>query len=73
VRDQIGRGLKPVYGSRPLLAFKSKFQPEYRPPYLSYPQATALPAIGILVARAYRPDLDAAATVTLLARVLRRR
>ena len=29
VLDQIGRGLEPVYGFRSLLAFKSKFQPEY--------------------------------------------
>ena len=64
-------GLEPVYGFRSLLAFKSKFQPEYRPLYLTYPQATALPAIGTAVARAYLPDLDAAATVTLLRRVLR--
>jgi len=73
VLDQIGRGLESVSGFRSLLAFKSKFHPEYRPLYLTYPQATALPAIGTAVARSYLPDLDTAATVTLLKRMLRRR
>ncbi len=71
--DQISRGLEPVYGFRSLLAFKAKFQPDFRPLYLTYPDPTALPAIGTSIARAYLPDLDAATTVTLVRRLVRRR
>lgn len=70
--DQIGRSLEPVYGFRSLLAFKAKFQPEFRSLHLTYPDPTALPSIGTSIARAYLPDLDAAATVTLVRRLLRR-
>lgn len=55
--DATGQRLEPVYGFRSLLAFKAKFQPEYRPLYLAYPDAAALPAIGNAVGRAYLPDL----------------
>jgi lysylphosphatidylglycerol synthetase-like protein (DUF2156 family) len=71
--DQISRGLEPVYGFRSLLAFKAKFQPEFRPLYLTYPDPTALPAIGTAIARAYLPDLDAATTFTLARKLLRQR
>ncbi len=57
--DVSGRALEPVYGFRSLLAFKAKFQPEYRPLFLAYPDPAALPAIGIAIARAYLPDLTA--------------
>jgi phosphatidylglycerol lysyltransferase len=57
VLDAIGQRLEPVYGFRSLLAFKAKFQPEYRPLYLAYPDAAALPAIGNAIGRAYLPDL----------------
>jgi lysylphosphatidylglycerol synthetase-like protein (DUF2156 family) len=70
--DQISRGLEPVYGFRSLLAFKAKFQPEFRPLHLTYPDPTALPAIGTAIARAYLPDLDAATTVTLARKLLRK-
>ncbi|MCE3551376.1 DUF2156 domain-containing protein [Pseudonocardia sp. RS11V-5] len=55
--DAIGQRLEPVYGFRSLLAFKAKFQPEYRPLHLAYPDAAALPAIGNAIGRAYLPDL----------------
>jgi lysylphosphatidylglycerol synthetase-like protein (DUF2156 family) len=55
--DAIGQRLEPVYGFRSLLAFKAKFQPEYRPLLLAYPDAAALPAIGNAIGRAYLPDL----------------
>ncbi|HEY0815819.1 MAG TPA: DUF2156 domain-containing protein [Pseudonocardia sp.] len=71
--DQISRGLEPVYGFRSLLAFKAKFQPDFRPLHLTYPDTTALPAIGTSIARAYLPDLDAAGAVTLIRRLLHRR
>lgn len=69
--DVTGRALEPVYGFRSLLAFKAKFQPEYRPLHMAYPDAAALPSIANAITRAYLPDLDAASTLRLL-RGLRR-
>lgn len=69
--DVTGRTLEPVYGFRSLLAFKAKFQPSYRPLYMAYPDAAALPAIATAITRAYLPDLDAVSTLRLL-RGLRR-
>jgi phosphatidylglycerol lysyltransferase len=67
--DVIGHALEPVYGFRSLLAFKAKFQPEYRPLYLCYPDPAALPAIGLAIARAYLPDLTARQSARLLSRL----
>jgi lysylphosphatidylglycerol synthetase-like protein (DUF2156 family) len=53
--DGVGRVLEPVYGFRSLLAFKAKFQPEYRPLYIAYPDPVALPAITNAIGRAYLP------------------
>ena len=50
--------LEPVYGFGSLLAFKAKFQPEYRPLYLAYPETAALPAIGRAITHAYLPHLS---------------
>jgi phosphatidylglycerol lysyltransferase len=54
--DFLGDALEPFYGFRSLLAFKAKFQPEFRPMYLVFPNETALAEIGLAVARAYMPD-----------------
>ncbi|MBW0115075.1 DUF2156 domain-containing protein [Pseudonocardia sp. KRD-169] len=67
--DTSGRALEPVYGFRSLLAFKAKFQPEYRPLHMLYPDAAALPAVGSAIARAYLPDLGPATTLRLLRRI----
>jgi phosphatidylglycerol lysyltransferase len=56
--DFLGRSLEPVYGFRSLLAFKRKFQPEFQPLFMAYPDPIALPAIGIALARAYLPSLS---------------
>ena len=56
--DFLGRSLEPVYGFRSLLAFKRKFQPEFQPLFMAYPDPVALPAIGIALARAYLPTLS---------------
>jgi lysylphosphatidylglycerol synthetase-like protein (DUF2156 family) len=48
--------LEPVYGFRSLAAYKDKFRPEHLPQVLAYPDAVALPAITVAVARAYLPD-----------------
>ena len=67
--DVIGHALEPVYGFRSLLAFKAKFQPEYRPLYLCYPDPAALPAIGLAIARAYLPEVTARQSARLLSRL----
>jgi phosphatidylglycerol lysyltransferase len=71
VLDLVGRRLEPVYGFRSLLAFKAKFQPVYRPLYLAYPDATALPAIGNAIGRAYLPELNASQAAALARAILR--
>jgi lysylphosphatidylglycerol synthetase-like protein (DUF2156 family) len=53
--DTAGRALEPVCGFRSLLAFKAKFQPQYRPLYIAYPDPAALPAITNAIGRAYLP------------------
>jgi phosphatidylglycerol lysyltransferase len=57
ILDTVGRTLEPVYGFRSLLAFKAKFQPQYRPLFMSYPDAAALPSIGNAITRAYLPKI----------------
>lgn len=67
--DFLGRTLEPVYGFRSLFAFKRKFQPEFHPLFMAYPDPVALPAIGVALARAYLPTLtmrEAAAFVRSL-------
>ena len=56
VLGAVARVLEPAYGFRSLAAFKEKFRPERRPQVLAFPDAVALPAIGLAVARAYLPD-----------------
>lgn len=54
----ISESLEPVYGFRSLLNFKRKFQPEFRPLILAYPDPSSLPAIGLALTRAYLPSLS---------------
>jgi lysylphosphatidylglycerol synthetase-like protein (DUF2156 family) len=68
--DLIARRLEPVYGFGSLLAFKAKFQPEYRPLYLAYADPVALPAIGSALTRAYLPDSSAHELARLLRAIL---
>jgi phosphatidylglycerol lysyltransferase len=56
--DFLARALEPVYGFQSLLAFKRKFQPEFHPLFMSYPDPVALPTIGFALARAYLPSLS---------------
>jgi phosphatidylglycerol lysyltransferase len=53
----VRRTLEPVYGFQSLLAFKRKFQPEFHPLHMAYPDPVALPAIGFALVRAYLPSL----------------
>ena len=62
--DVIGRRLEPVYGFRSLLAFKRKFQPEFQPLLMAYPDPVALPTIGVALARAYLPTLSLRAALS---------
>ncbi|AMM21068.1 hypothetical protein AX769_14150 [Frondihabitans sp. PAMC 28766] len=54
----IARTLEPAYGFATLLAFKKKFQPEFVPLLMAYPDPLELPAIGTALARAYLPELS---------------
>ncbi|GAA4999896.1 DUF2156 domain-containing protein [Kitasatospora paranensis] len=67
--DWIGRVLEPVYGFRSLLAFKAKFQPEYRPLYMVYPDPAALPAITRAIGKAYLPHMTPGQGVRLMRRL----
>lgn len=71
--DRVGAALEPVYGFRSLLAFKAKFNPDYRPLYLVYADAAALPAIGVAVGRAYLPGVGLAESARLLGTLSRAR
>ena len=53
--DVAGQALEPVYGFRSLLAFKAKFQPEYQPLYMAYPDPAQLALIGTAIGKAYLP------------------
>jgi lysylphosphatidylglycerol synthetase-like protein (DUF2156 family) len=60
----IGRALEPVYGFTSLLAFKRKFQPEFHPLFMAFPDPVALPTIGLALARAYLPSLSVRQAMT---------
>ncbi|HTW00806.1 MAG TPA: DUF2156 domain-containing protein [Streptosporangiaceae bacterium] len=67
--DIIGTAIEPVYGFRSLLRFKAKFQPEYEPLYLIYPDPAALGPIVIAIGRAYLPSLTSRQALRLLAKL----
>jgi lysylphosphatidylglycerol synthetase-like protein (DUF2156 family) len=54
----IGTRLEPVYGFKSLFNFKRKFQPEFRPVYMAYPDSLALPTIALALARTYVPSMS---------------
>ena len=62
----MARLLEPAYGFRSLAAYKEKFRPVHRPQVLAFPDAVALPAISLAVARAYLPELTLPAVRRLL-------
>ncbi|MGZ4644245.1 MAG: bifunctional lysylphosphatidylglycerol flippase/synthetase MprF [Blastococcus sp.] len=61
-----GRTMEPVYGFRSLLAFKAKFQPQYRPLWLVYPSPADLPRIARAVSSAYLPHVSVGQAVRLV-------
>ncbi len=54
--DRMGAALEPYYGFRSLHSFKTKFQPQFDPLFLVFPDEAALPRIGLALSRAYLPD-----------------
>jgi phosphatidylglycerol lysyltransferase len=72
VLEYIGARLEPVYGFRSLLNFKRKFQPEFLPLSMAYPDPLALPAIGVALARAYLPSMSVRARIQLLRNIAQR-
>lgn len=68
--DYLAATLEPVYGFRSLLAFKAKFQPEYRPLHMAYPEAAALPVIAQALIRAYLPGVSVRQLAGLTRRML---
>ncbi|ACU37292.1 bifunctional lysylphosphatidylglycerol flippase/synthetase MprF [Actinosynnema mirum] len=68
--DHLASTLEPVYGFRSLLAFKAKFQPDYRPLHMAYPEGAALPAIGRALMRAYLPQVSARQIAALTRKLL---
>lgn len=70
VLDVAGRALEPVYGFRSLLAFKAKFQPQYQPLYMTYPDPAMLPAIANAIGRAYLPHTSASQMLRLSRRLV---
>ena len=58
--------MEPAYGFRSLFNFKRKFQPAEEPVYVCYPDAAALPQLGLAVTRAYVPSLTAGQALALL-------
>lgn len=66
VLSYLSTALEPAYGFRSLLEFKRKFQPEFRPLVMAYPDPMALPRIGLALVRAYLPGLSARQAARLL-------
>ncbi|WP_120522599.1 DUF2156 domain-containing protein [Arthrobacter celericrescens] len=68
----LSRTLEPAYGFGSLFRFKAKFHPEYSTLFMAFPDFSALPRIGMALARAYLPEVSTKERM-VLARVLGRR
>jgi phosphatidylglycerol lysyltransferase len=69
--DMIAATMEPVYGFQSLLHFKAKFQPDYQPLYLAYPDPAALGSIATAIGRAYLPHLTSRQALRLLTKLRR--
>ena len=69
--DMIANTMEPAYGFQSLRQFKAKFQPEYQPLYLTYPDPAALGPIAIAISRAYLPHLTSRQGLRLLTKMRR--
>jgi len=66
VLDILGNALEPAYGFQSLRQFKAKFQPDYQPLYLTYPDPAALGPITIALGHAYLSHLTSLQGLRLL-------
>lgn len=67
VLRQLSVLLEPAYGFRSLANFKKKFQPEFAPMWMVYPEPAHLPAIGLALMRCYAPGLTLARAARIAA------
>ncbi|MDQ1122856.1 bifunctional lysylphosphatidylglycerol flippase/synthetase MprF [Microbacterium trichothecenolyticum] len=67
--EQLSALLEPAYGFRSLSMFKKKFQPEFAPMWMLYPDAVQLPAVALALLRCYVPGLTLAGAARLGARL----
>lgn len=65
--EQLSALLEPAYGFRSLAHFKKKFQPEFSPLWMVYPDPAHLPAVGLALLRCYAPGLTVARAARLAA------
>lgn len=63
--------IEPAYGFRSLANFKKKFQPEFTPLWIMYPESVHLPAIALALLRCYIPGLTIAGAARLAGRIRR--
>jgi phosphatidylglycerol lysyltransferase len=68
--DVIANTMEPVYGFQSLLHFKAKFQPDYQPLYLTYPDPAALGLIAAAIGRVYLPHLTSRQALRLLTKLI---
>jgi len=59
--------LEPAYGFRSLASFKKKFQPQFAPVWMVYPDPAQLPAVGLALMRCYVPGLTLAGAARIAA------
>jgi phosphatidylglycerol lysyltransferase len=71
VLAMIANTMEPAYGFQSLRQFKDKFQPDYQPLYLTYPDPAALGPIAIAIGSAYVPHLTAREGFRLLTKIRR--
>ncbi len=71
--DTMSGVLEPTYGFQSLLAFKAKFQPEFKPVYLVYSGPADLAAIAMAISKAYLPKMHAREAAGLLFKLGRTR
>lgn len=56
--DWLAATLEPAYGFSSLFRFKAKFNPAYETISMAYPDALALPTIGLAIGKAYLPEVS---------------
>ncbi len=62
----LAKTLEPAYGFSSLFRFKAKFNPDYETISMAYPDALALPTIGLAIGKAYLPEVSPREMVALV-------